>query len=57
MVEGLVPLRVLVVDDEDVVLDFFKRLLKEESYDISAAKTGKEALEQVKAKEHKRSLL
>ena len=43
-------IRILIVDDENIVLNFFKRLLKYKNCDISAVKTGEEALALVKAK-------
>lgn len=44
-------LKMLIVDDEEVVLNFFKKLLKEDIYDVVTAKTGKEALENLKEKD------
>lgn len=48
-IEGAI--KILVADDEDVVLDFFKRLLKDKIYDVITAKTGKDALEKIKEKD------
>ncbi len=44
-------IKVLVVDDDEVVLNFFKRLLKEEIYDVTGVNTGKDALEEIKKKD------
>lgn len=48
-VNGLI--NILVADDEDVVLNFFKRLLKGEAYNVTTVKTGKEALEIIQGKD------
>lgn len=44
-------LKILVVDDEEVVLNFFRRLLNDDIYDLVAVKTGKEAIENIRAKD------
>ncbi len=44
-------IKILVVDDDDVVLNFFKRLLKDGIYDVTVVKTGKDALEKIKEKD------
>lgn len=40
--------KILVIDDEELVIESLKRLLKKDGYDVSIAKNGKEALERVK---------
>jgi len=42
---------VLVVDDEEIVLNFFKRLLKDSLCDVTILKTGKEAISLAMRKE------
>jgi CheY-like chemotaxis protein len=44
-------LKILVVDDEEVVLNFFKKLLNDDAYELTAVKTGKEALENIGQKD------
>lgn len=41
-------LRIMVVDDDEMLLDLFKKLLKEKSCEAVTVKTGKEALEKIK---------
>lgn len=43
-------INILVVDDEEVVLAFFKRLLKDSLYDVTVLKSGKETLNLVMQK-------
>jgi two-component system, NtrC family, response regulator HydG len=43
-------LKILVVDDEVVVLHFFKNLLKDDIYEVVAVETGTEALKNIMAK-------
>ena len=38
---------ILVIDDEEVVLEFFKELLAEENYSVSVARNGEEGLEAI----------
>lgn len=40
--------KILVVDDDKLILGTLKRLLKREGYDVSTAQSGYEALEKVK---------
>jgi len=40
--------KVLIIDDEELVTESLKRLLKKEGYNAEIAKSGKEALEKVK---------
>jgi DNA-binding NtrC family response regulator len=40
-------MKILVVDDEGIVLESCRRVLKPEGFDISAAKTADEALEAI----------
>lgn len=44
-------IKILVADDDDVVLNFFKRLLTDKIYDVITVKTGKDALEKIKEKD------
>ncbi len=37
--------RILVIDDDEIVLKSFKKILESEGYSVDAAKTGKEAIE------------
>jgi YesN/AraC family two-component response regulator len=39
---------ILIIDDEELVTESLKRLLKKEGYNAEIAKSGKEALEKVK---------
>jgi CheY-like chemotaxis protein len=39
---------ILVIDDEELVTESLKRLLKKEGYNVTIAKSGKEALDRVK---------
>ncbi len=48
---GAKKINILVVDDEEIVLSFFKRLLKDGLYDVTAIKSGKEAIDLANAKE------
>jgi DNA-binding NtrC family response regulator len=43
------PLRVLVVDDEEIIRDVLETLLEREGYDVTAAETGTEALKAFEA--------
>lgn len=42
------PKNILVIDDEELVTESLKRLLKKEGYGVTIAKSGKEALEAIK---------
>jgi len=42
------PKNILVIDDEKLITESLKRLLKKEGYNAEIAKSGKEALEKVK---------
>jgi CheY-like chemotaxis protein len=44
-------LKILVIDDEEVVRDFFARLLKDSSYELVCAKSQEEALEYVRERD------
>lgn len=44
-------LRILIIDDDENILNFFKALLKGNTYELNAVKTAREALEQIKEKE------
>ena len=44
-------MRILIVDDEEVILDFFRRLLDDDTYEVTAVKTGKEALAMIGRRE------
>lgn len=39
--------RILIIDDEKLVVESLKKLLKREGYDASIAKNGTEAMEQI----------
>lgn len=39
---------ILVIDDEELVTESLKRLLKKEGYNVAIAKSGKEAMERIK---------
>jgi DNA-binding NtrC family response regulator len=41
--------RVLVLDDEQIVLDSVSRILEDENYDVAACRSGSEAVEKLKA--------
>jgi DNA-binding NtrC family response regulator len=49
--KGAKKINILVVDDEEIVLNFFKRLLQDNLYDITVLKTGKEAISSASSKE------
>ncbi|MCM8800540.1 MAG: response regulator [Candidatus Omnitrophica bacterium] len=40
-------LKILIVDDDKEILDFFKNLLKDKPYDITMVNTGKDALRKI----------
>lgn len=42
------PKNILVIDDEELVVESIKRLLKREGYGVTIAASGKEALEIIK---------
>lgn len=42
------PKNILVIDDEELVVESIKRLLKREGYGVTIAASGKEALEKIK---------
>ena len=42
---------ILVIDDEQLVTDSIRRLLKKQGYDVTIAQNGADALEKVKVKE------
>ena len=42
------PKSILVIDDEELVVESIKRLLKKEGYSVTIAKSGKEAMERIK---------
>jgi len=42
------PMKILVVDDERVMRDLFKRVLSLKGYLVTAVESGKEAIEKVK---------
>ena len=42
---------ILIVDDDDSTLEFFKELLKDNAYKLVMVKTGSEAIAQAKDKE------
>jgi len=44
-------INILVIDDEQVILDYFKRLLKGDLYNVTAVKTDSEALAIIKQKD------
>jgi len=44
-------INILVIDDEQVILDYFKRLLKDDLYNVTTAKTDSEALAIIKQKD------
>ncbi len=44
-------LNILVVDDEQLILEYFKRLLKGDQYNVTTAKTSSEALVYLKEKD------
>jgi two-component SAPR family response regulator len=40
-------INILIVDDDEAVLNFFKRLLKEDVYNVTTADTGQGALDEI----------
>lgn len=44
-------IRILIVDDDYAILDFFKRLLKDKAYEVAAVNSGKTALEIINKKD------
>lgn len=40
--------KILVIDDEELVIESLKRLLKREGYNVTISKNGKEAMEKIK---------
>jgi DNA-binding NtrC family response regulator len=44
-------LSILVVDDDEVILNFFNRLLDSNIYDVTTVKTGREALANIKQRD------
>jgi len=51
------PLRVLIVDDEEIIRDVLETLLEREGYDVTSAETGTEALKAFEADPHDLVLL
>ena len=45
------PLKILVVDDEQVMRDLFTRVLKLKGYTVTTVESGKEALKKIKEEE------
>lgn len=45
------PIKILVVDDEQVMRDLFTRVLKLKGYSVTTVDSGKEAVEKVKTEE------
>lgn len=45
------PMKILVVDDEQVMRDLFTRVLKLKGYIVTTVESGKEAVERVKEEE------
>ena len=43
--------KILVIDDEELVTKSLRQLLKQEGYEVTIAKSGKQALEKVKEEE------
>jgi diguanylate cyclase (GGDEF)-like protein len=50
--EGQKPLRLLVVDDEEIMREFLREVLKDEGYEIDLAASGKEALRKMNSSEY-----
>ena len=48
---GATPVRILVVDDEKCIRDFFHEVLASEGYDVQLAENGKEALQLMNGQE------
>ena len=46
------PVRLLVVDDEEIMREFLREVLKDEGYEIDLAASGKEALKRMNASEY-----
>lgn len=42
------PKKILVIDDEELVIESLRRLLKREGYEVSVVTSGKQALEKIK---------
>lgn len=40
--------KILIVEDEDIILDLLKRKLTQEGYEVSAAKDGQEGLKEMR---------
>jgi len=51
------PLRVLIVDDEEIIRDVLETLLEREGYEVTSAETGTEALKAFEADPHDLVLL
>lgn len=49
--------RILVVDNEKVILAVFKEILESKGYAVDTAETGQEAMEKTKAQNHDLALL
>lgn len=42
------PKNILVIDDEELVIESLKKLLRREGYEVTIAESGKEALQKIK---------
>jgi DNA-binding NtrC family response regulator len=51
------PLRILIVDDEEIIRDVLETLLEREGYEVTSAETGTEALKAFEADPHDLVLL
>ena len=47
------PIRVLVIDDEECIREFFREVLVSEGYDVKLAGNGREALQLMKKEKYK----
>ncbi|MFH1865352.1 MAG: response regulator, partial [Candidatus Eisenbacteria bacterium] len=50
--EEKTPVRLLIVDDEEIMRQFLNEVLKDEGYDIDLAASGKEALKRMNDSEY-----
>ncbi len=44
--------KILVIDDEEIICDFFEEVLSEAGYEVDTTSTGAEALEKIKSEKY-----
>jgi DNA-binding response OmpR family regulator len=57
LIEGIVPKRILIVDDEEDIVSLVRMILEDAGYDVSSAATGREALTRIKSSDYDLILL